>query len=135
VYAIRFALSASDVAILHGPPGTGKTTAVVDLIRQAVRRRGQNQQRSSQNDLHARNPVRASRRFPARVVPAGWRPCPPGGTRTVALPLPSRRRFDPSDPQLAVHPCFTRRRDEVRLAGTAFALERRGKGVSITVTI
>jgi len=36
--AIRFALSASDVAVLHGPPGTGKTTAVIELIRQAVRR-------------------------------------------------------------------------------------------------
>jgi DNA polymerase alpha-associated DNA helicase A len=34
--AVMFALRANEVALIHGPPGTGKTTTLIELILQLI---------------------------------------------------------------------------------------------------
>lgn len=75
--AVALALAAADVAIIHGPPGTGKTTTVVELIRRAAAR-GQKVLACAPSNLAVDNLLERLVRYdeqairlghPARVLP------------------------------------------------------------------
>ena len=67
---VVFALSANDVALVHGPPGTGKTTTIVELIRRAVRR-GQKVLACGPSNMAADNLFERLLRHGERVVRLG----------------------------------------------------------------
>lgn len=68
--AVGFALEARDIALIHGPPGTGKTTAAVEVIRQAVKR-GEKVLASAPSNIAVDNLVERLSAFGARVVRLG----------------------------------------------------------------
>ncbi len=68
--AVAFALTARDFALIHGPPGTGKTTAAVEFVRQAVRR-GERVLACAASNVAVDNLVERLARANVRVVRIG----------------------------------------------------------------
>jgi hypothetical protein len=68
--AVQFAMSARDIGLIHGPPGTGKTTTVVEIIRQAIRR-GKKVLASAPSNLGVDNIFERLLGFGERVVRLG----------------------------------------------------------------
>ncbi len=62
--AVRHALAAQDVALIHGPPGTGKTTTIVEVIRQCLKR--------GQRVLASAPSNRATDNLLERLLPLGF---------------------------------------------------------------
>ncbi|KAM6937427.1 DNA-binding protein SMUBP-2 [Xenentodon cancila] len=68
--AVSFALSQRELAVIHGPPGTGKTTTVVEIILQAVKQ-GQKVLCCAPSNVAVDNLVERLARCKARVLRLG----------------------------------------------------------------
>ncbi|KAM4618985.1 DNA-binding protein SMUBP-2 [Polymixia lowei] len=68
--AVSFALSQREVAVIHGPPGTGKTTTVVEIILQAVKQ-GQKILCCASSNVAVDNLVERLARCKAKVLRLG----------------------------------------------------------------
>ncbi|XP_034032279.1 DNA-binding protein SMUBP-2 isoform X2 [Thalassophryne amazonica] len=68
--AVSFALSQRELAVIHGPPGTGKTTTVVEVILQAVKQ-GQKVLCCAPSNVAVDNLVESLARCKAKVLRLG----------------------------------------------------------------
>ncbi|XP_035520412.1 DNA-binding protein SMUBP-2 [Morone saxatilis] len=68
--AVSFALSQRELAVIHGPPGTGKTTTVVEIILQAVKQ-GQKVLCCAPSNVAVDNLVERLARCKAKVLRLG----------------------------------------------------------------
>ncbi|XP_022045575.2 DNA-binding protein SMUBP-2 [Acanthochromis polyacanthus] len=68
--AVSFALSQRELAVIHGPPGTGKTTTVVEIILQAVKQ-GQKVLCCAPSNVAVDNLVETLARCKAKVLRLG----------------------------------------------------------------
>jgi len=68
--AVEHSLAARDIALVHGPPGTGKTTAAVEVIRQCAKR-GEKVLACAASNIAADNLVERLAQANVRVVRIG----------------------------------------------------------------
>lgn len=70
VQAVKQCLAANDVSLVHGPPGTGKTTVLVEVILQAVKR-GARVLASAPSNIAVDNMVEKLLKWDLRIVRMG----------------------------------------------------------------
>ena len=113
--AVRCALSAQDVAVIHGPPGTGKTTVLIEIIRQCVRH--------GQSVLVNAPSNTACDHILGQLIAAGVNTLRLGHPARVDVPL----REHTLDFKLALHPVGQRLTQAQRELYALFRKQERGK--------